>query len=184
MPEPIAPLACQQHNHQHCIDDALALAKSLCRQRNVQLTPLREQVLRLIWTSHKPLGAYTLMGMLADWQLRLVAPPTVYRALGFLRDQHFIHKIHSLNAFIGCPDPDSHHQSHFLICQQCGVAVECGAAALNQALSETAKAAGFEAQRQNVEILGCCPQCLANRRLADRESSLTHENPGSGSVAT
>ena len=157
-----APLAYQQHNHQHCIDDALTQAKALCRARGAQLTPLREQILRLIWTSHKPLGAYTLMDMLADRQTRRVAPPTVYRTLAFLQDQFFIHKIHSLNAFIGCPDPDNRHQGHFLICQRCGIAVECGAAALNQALIDTAEAAGFIAQEQNVEILGCCPQCLQN----------------------
>lgn len=154
-----APLAYQQHNHQHCIDDALSQAKALCRERGAQLTPLREQVLRLIWTSHKPLGAYTLMDMLADWQTRRVAPPTVYRALAFLQEQFFIHKIHSLNAFIGCPDPDNRHSSHFLICQNCGVAVECGVSALNQVLVDTAEAAGFRAQEQNVEILGCCPHC-------------------------
>ena len=153
------PLACQQHNHQHCIDDALLQAKSLCRQRGVQLTSLREQVLRLIWTSHKPLGAYTLMDMLADSQTRRVAPPTVYRALAFLQEQFFIHKIHSLNAFVGCSDPDLHHQGHFLICSQCGVAVECDASELDQALASAANKAGFLAQQQTVEILGCCPAC-------------------------
>jgi Fur family zinc uptake transcriptional regulator len=99
------------------------------------------------------------MDMLADWQARRVAPPTVYRALAFLQDQHFIHKIHSLNAFIGCPDPDNHHQGHFLICKQCGVAVECGAPNLDQALMEAAETAGFQVQQQTVEILGCCPAC-------------------------
>ena len=161
-----APLAYQHHNHQHCIDEAMAQAKSLCLSRKAQLTPLREQVLRLIWTSHKPLGAYTLMDMLAERQTRRVAPPTVYRALAFLQDHLFIHKIHSLNAFIGCPDPDRRHQGHFLICQRCGVAVECAAAALDQALIDTADAAGFEARQQTVEILGCCPTCLSDSAIS------------------
>lgn len=153
------PLAYQQHNHQLCIDDALLRAKLLCRQRGVQLTPLREQVLRLIWTSHKPLGAYTLMDMLANWQTRRVAPPTVYRALGFLQAQHFIHKIHSLNAFIGCPDPNNRHQGHFLICDSCGVAVESDADQVDRALLDAAAQAGFKVQEQTVEIVGCCPAC-------------------------
>ena len=158
------PLAYRHHNHQHCIDEAIQQAKNLCLQRGVQLTALREQVLRLIWTSHKPLGAYTLMEMLAEWQTRRVAPPTVYRALAFLEDQHFIHKIHSLNAFIGCPDPDNQHQGHFLICDKCGVAVECDAPSLDQALKDAAQNAGFQAQRQTVEIQGCCPACQGTKQ--------------------
>ena len=153
------PLAYQPHNHQHCIDDALVQARTLCRQRGVQLTRLREQVLRLIWSSHKPLGAYTLMAMLAETETRQVAPPTVYRALDFLQAQNFIHKIHRLNAFIGCPDPENSHQGHFLICQDCGVAVECDRPSIDKALAAAADAAGFIAQQQTVEILGRCPAC-------------------------
>ena len=154
------PLAYRHHNHQHCIDDAVQQARSLCQRRGVQLTSLREQVLRLIWSSHKPLGAYTLMDMLADQETRRVAPPTVYRALAFLQEQHFIHKIHSLNAFIGCPEPNARHQGHFLICQDCGIAVECDAPDLDKSLSAAAGAAGFQTQQQTVEILGRCPRCL------------------------
>ena len=153
------PIALQHHDHQHCIHSAVLQAKSLCHQRGAQLTPLREQVLRLIWSSHKPLGAYTLMDMLADWQTRRVAPPTVYRALAFLQEQQFIHKIHSLNAFVGCPGPQQQHQGHFLICTSCGVAVECDAAGLDSALAMAAEHAGFRTQHQTVEILGSCPSC-------------------------
>ena len=159
------PLAYQQHNHQHCIDAALARAKSLCQQRCVRLTALREQVLRLIWISHKPLGAYTLMDMLADRQTRRVAPPTVYRALEFLGEQGFIHKIHSLNAYVGCTEPRDRHQGHFLICQQCGVAVECDAPNLDHALNQAAQQAGFIARQQTVEILGSCPSCFISQEV-------------------
>lgn len=164
MPPPqTSPIACQTHNHQLCIDTALQQAKVLCQDRGVRLTTLREQVLRLIWSSHKPLGAYTLMDMLAEDQTRRVAPPTVYRALDFLREQHFIHKIHSLNAYVGCNDPQTQHQGHFLICQHCGIAVESGGDSINKALMQTAKALGFQAQQQCVEILGACPACVGDQ---------------------
>ena len=153
------PLACKQHDHQHCIDSAVAEARRICAERRARLTPQRELVLRLIWQSHKALGAYPLMDMLASATTRRVAPPTVYRALDFLADQGLIHKIHSLNAFVGCSTPGRLHQSHFLICQRCQVAVECGATELNRALAHTATEAGFAVQEQAVEILGLCPDC-------------------------
>lgn len=155
----LQPLACRQHDHQACIDDAITNARELCCKRGVKLTRLRESVLSLIWSSHKPLGAYTLMEMLAAQQTRRVAPPTVYRALGFLQEQHFIHKIHSLNAYVGCCEPNRLHQGHFLICNECGIAVETSAKTIDSALEQAAATAGFSTQQQTVEILGWCSQC-------------------------
>lgn len=157
-----APIACSHHNHMHCISDAMAAARQLCSERGVRLTALREQVLSLVWQSHKPLGAYTLMEMLALASTRRVAPPTVYRALDFLLEEGLIHRINSLNAFVGCPSPTQKHQSHFLICQSCGVAVELDNPSLNQYLSVCAKDAGFSVISHSVEICGLCSACQAN----------------------
>src|SRR5690606_23222704 len=131
------------HNHAHCVSDAMGAARQLCENRGVRLTPLRQQVLELVWQNHKPLGAYHLMDMLAAASTRRVAPPTVYRALDFLLEQGLIHRINGLNAFIGCPSPDEKHQSHFLICRLCGVAVELDAAALTLNIQLAARNAGF-----------------------------------------
>jgi len=154
--------ACSHHNHGHCISDAIASARQLCEQRGVRLTSLREQVLELVWQSHKPLGAYTLMEMLAQASTRRVAPPTVYRALDFLLDEGLIHRINSLNAFIGCPSPNQKHQSHFLICQNCNVAVELDNSQLNQSIFDAAANAGFSVASHSVEINGLCPGCQKN----------------------
>ena len=156
------PIACSHHNHTHCISDALTAARLLCGERGARLTLLREQVLALIWQSHKPLGAYTLMEMLALASTRRVAPPTVYRALDFLLEQGLIHRINSLNAFVGCPSPNQRHQSHFLICQSCGVAVEVDAPALNASLLICAEDSGFSVVSHCVEISGLCPACQMN----------------------
>jgi Fur family transcriptional regulator, zinc uptake regulator len=151
--------ACSHHNHGHCISDALSSARQLCNTRGVRLTSLREQVLELVWQSHKPLGAYALMDMLAQASTRRVAPPTVYRALDFLLEEGLIHRINSLNAFIGCPSPTQKHQSHFLICQGCSVAVELDSPALNQSLVDAASTAGFSINSHSIEINGLCPSC-------------------------
>lgn len=151
--------ACSHHNHLHCISDAIRSARQLCDERGVRLTSLREQVLELVWQSHKPLGAYTLMDMLAQASTRRVAPPTVYRALDFLLEEGLIHRINSLNAYIGCPSPSQKHQSHFLICQNCKVAVELDNLQLNQSILDASTSAGFTLASHSVEISGLCPGC-------------------------
>jgi len=153
------PIACQQHNHALCIDEALSAARKLCQGKKVRLTSLREKVLELIWQSHKPLGAYALMDMLSEAATRRVAPPTVYRALDFLLEQHLIHRINSLNAFIGCPAPHTQHQNQFLICRDCGNASECVDAPLNQAIDTASQNAGFSIEQYSVEITGLCANC-------------------------
>ena len=158
-PSPALPLACRRHNHQNCIDAAINTADKICRAKAVRLTPLRQQVLALVWQSHKPLGAYTLIDMLAAASTRRVAPPTVYRALEFLLEHRLIHRINSLNAFIGCPDPESQHHNYFLICTDCGIATECSDQHLGPAIDTTAAAAGFAVSSQAVEIVGLCPAC-------------------------
>ncbi len=153
------PLACRSHDHTQCIEGALTSARVLCAGKGVRLTALREQVLELIWQSHKPLGAYTLMDMLGEASTRRIAPPTVYRALDFLLDQHLIHRINSLNAFIGCPHPGTQHQNHFLICRQCGIAIECNTDSLGRLIDQTGHTAGFSVEHQSLEIVGLCPNC-------------------------
>jgi Fur family zinc uptake transcriptional regulator len=169
------PLAYSHHNHNHCIKDALASAHSLCENRGVRLTSLREQVLELIWQNHKPLGAYTLMDMLSTASTRRVAPPTVYRALDFLLEQGLIHRINGLNAFIGCPSPEIKHHSHFLICQSCNIAIELDSTTLTVDIQASAKNAGFTVESHSLEVMGTCPTCSAAATRGDGVQIGTHQ---------
>jgi len=154
-----------EHNHQHCIDGALATAETICQEQGARLTPLRKQVLLLIWQSHKPLGAYTLIDMLAESEQRRVAPPTVYRALEFLLELELIHRINSLNAYIGCVSPQSHHGSsstaanYFFICSQCHNSQEVIDTALGKAISNAGQPFDFVSQQQWLEVTGLCRDC-------------------------
>jgi Fur family zinc uptake transcriptional regulator len=38
-----------EHDHKKCVSEALGMAEHLCVVRGVQLTPIRHQVLELIW---------------------------------------------------------------------------------------------------------------------------------------
>lgn len=147
------------HNHQHCVDSAMATARAICQRRERRLTPIREAVLTIVWSSHKPIGAYGILERLAADQSKPPAPPTVYRALEFLLETKLIHRIASLNAFVGCNDPDHYHEGHFLICQGCSVAIEMESPAITAAIDTAAKRQQFAVTGQCVEVAGFCRQC-------------------------
>lgn len=140
------------------MDDALARAESLCADAKARLTPLRRRVLELVWSSHEPVGAYEILSRLSEEQGR-TAPPTVYRALDFLLELGLVHRIESLNAFVGCPDPTRVHNSQFLICEGCRTAVELESGALDRAITGSAADLGFAVSGRVVEVRGLCRTC-------------------------
>ena len=87
------------------------------------------------------------------------APPTVYRALDFLMAHGLVHRIESLNAFIGCDHPDKAHSGQFLICRDCGMVAELDDAEISGMLARKAQALGFSGERATVELRGLCPDC-------------------------
>ena len=147
------------HDHQHCINEAIHNVQQACIEAKVRLTPLREQLLRLIWRSHKPIGAYDLIDMLAKESERRVAPPTVYRTLEFLLELGLVHRINSLNAYVGCPSPNTEHPCYFLICTECHTTMECEAAIIQQEVKQLGQQKQFTIQKQWLEVLGICQEC-------------------------
>ena len=153
------PLASLPHDHSHCVHSALSEADALCLKQGVRLTALRRRVLELVWQSHKPLGAYDILAVLSDQDGRRAAPPTVYRALDFLLENNLVHRIASLNAFIGCNHPEHAHQGQFLICRDCHVAVELEHKTISDAIVTSALGVGFAVEGQTVEVVGLCAAC-------------------------
>lgn len=153
------PLAYTPHDHDHCVSSALAEADTLCARQGVRLTTLRKRVLELVWQSHKPLGAYDILAVLSEQDGRRAAPPTVYRALDFLLENGLVHRIASLNAFIGCSHPEHPHQGQFLICRSCHTAIELENAAVSDAIAAAAASVNFQAEAQTVEVVGICAPC-------------------------
>ncbi|WGL65389.1 Fur family transcriptional regulator [Pseudomonas sp. CW003PS] len=137
----------------------MAEAEAICARQGLRLTALRKRVLELVWASHKPLGAYDILGVLSDEDGRRAAPPTVYRALDFLLENGLVHRIASLNAFVGCSHPEHAHQGQFLICRACHAATELEQPAISQAIVDGAAGVGFAVESQTVEVVGLCAGC-------------------------
>jgi Fur family zinc uptake transcriptional regulator len=146
------------HDHKHCVEDALAAAEKLCAAKDLRFTPLRRRVLELVWTSHKPVGAYALLDELRNEDLGS-APPTIYRTLDFLIDNGLIHRIERMNAFVGCSHPGETHRGFFLICSDCGNAEELQSDGLSETISASAGRRGFAARDMTLEVTGTCADC-------------------------
>jgi Fur family zinc uptake transcriptional regulator len=150
------------HDHQLCIEEALESASKLCVARGARFTTLRRRVLELVWGSHQPIKAYDILERLSETD-RAAKPPTVYRALDFLIGQGLVHRLESLNAFVGCPHPGQDHDYQFLICDGCGTVAEIVAPAVRSALAAHAAGLGFTIKRQTIEVYGTCRECARTR---------------------
>lgn len=156
---------------------ALAAAEAVCRERGLRLTPIRRDVLSALYATHRPLGAYDLVEALAGKGERRVAPITVYRALDFLLEQGFVHKLETKNAFVACPH--RHEPGDlvvFLICEVCGGVDEASSPEVGKALGRVLGEAHFAPRAQVVEIAGTCAHC----RPAARDDASRLTGPSSG----
>lgn len=156
--ETAGPASGDIHDHGGCVEQALGRAQEICALRGTRLTPLRLRVLELVWSGHRPISAYDILDKLSEGAKK-AAPPTVYRALDFLLGEGLIHRLESLNAYIGCPDPATRHNGQFLICQQCRMVMELNDPSIGLSLSRSARKKGFSIISGMVEITGLCPQC-------------------------
>lgn len=130
----------------------------MCLTRKSRLTDIRKQVLKTVWSSHTPIGAYDILSRL-NARGGKAAPMAVYRALDFLMENGLVHRIASLNAFVGCAHPGEHHAGQFLICRDCGNVAELDNADVKRALAKAVTARGFTIDSEVIEISGRCPHC-------------------------
>ena len=154
----VQPFPRRGHDHDACVERAVAHAVALCARRGLDLTSLRRRVLALVWRSHEPIGAYAILRALRR-RGRVDAPPIVYRALEFLLNHGLIHRIESRSAYVGCAKPGSAHAGQFMICSKCGATAELNDKRIGLAVARGAKRLGFSIERQTIEITGLCPRC-------------------------
>jgi Fur family transcriptional regulator, zinc uptake regulator len=156
--DPGGGLAFAQHDHAHCAGDTLAKADALAGKRGARLTPVRRRALEILLEAHRAMGAYEVLERLGAEGFGR-QPPVAYRALDFLVEQGFAHRIRRLNAFTACMHPGEAHHAAFLICKVCDAVAEAPAGAARAALEAAAETLGFVIERSNIEAVGTCPAC-------------------------
>ncbi|MCC1493164.1 transcriptional repressor [Cognatishimia sp. F0-27] len=152
------PIGFAQHDHSACVTEALTSAEERCAERGLRLTPVRRKVLEILLQEHRALGAYAILDLLRDAGYGS-QPPVAYRALDFLAEHGFVHKIERLNAFVACVHPGEVHSPAFMICRMCDTVAETQSATSGSMLGSAAKASGFQIERTVMEAEGICPAC-------------------------
>ncbi|AFJ48719.1 zinc uptake transcriptional repressor Zur [Shimwellia blattae] len=138
----------------------LSQAEKLCGQRNVRLTPQRLEVLRLMTLQNGAISAYDLLDLLRVSEPQ-AKPPTVYRALDFLLEQGFVHKVESTNSYVLCHLFDQPtHTSAMFICDRCGVVKEECAQGVEDIMQSLAAKSGFALHHNVIEAHGLCAACV------------------------
>ncbi|MEM7074252.1 MAG: Fur family transcriptional regulator [Pseudomonadota bacterium] len=147
-----------RHDHALCVTQALDVAEARCARDGLRLTPVRRKVLELLLQEHRALGAYAILDLLRDAGFGS-QPPVAYRALEFLTEHGFVHKIERLNAFVACAHPGEIHAPAFMICRLCDAVAEAHSTPAKGSLGAVARAVGFQIEKTVVEAEGVCPEC-------------------------
>jgi Fur family zinc uptake transcriptional regulator len=142
------------------IKDSISRVFDICKNNNIIFTEIRKSVYEIIIKYNKPIKAYEVLDELRNITGKTSHPPTVYRAIDFLIENGFIHKLNSINSFVGCFHPKIHKECYFLICKKCNIYQECCDNDLAENIFKTAKQNDFIVSNTTLEIEGHCQDCL------------------------
>lgn len=134
--------------------------ENYCQQNGLNLTPVRRKVLEILLEKNTAIGAYEILDLLRESGFKN-QPPVAYRALDFLVQNGFAHKIEQLNSFIGCTHPGKDHSPAFMICRNCDSVSEEEALTRNFSVSQIASKAGFTVEKAVIEARGLCHSCAS-----------------------
>ncbi|AIL31994.1 Fur family transcriptional regulator [Basilea psittacipulmonis] len=144
------------------ISEQLKKIEDICEANGTRLTQSRRQVLELILESPQSVKAYDLLKAMLKEHPN-TKPPIVYRALEFLEQQHFIHRIDSLNAWAVCQHIQKdceHGESLLLACKSCGSVKEIENQTVTHHLTNMLHEHGYQTTGKETEIQVICPNCI------------------------
>jgi Fur family transcriptional regulator, zinc uptake regulator len=147
-----------EHDHARCRSSALTAVLAECAERQLRLTPPRRCVLEALLEEHRAMTAYELLDRLREAGLG-GQPPVVYRALDFLLEHGFVHRIERLSAFVACTHGEGAHEAVFLVCRNCRRVAETALPGVARSLERQAREHDFHLERVTVEAEGLCVAC-------------------------
>ena len=140
------------------MENGIQQAEQYCQENGLNFTPVRRKVLEILLQKNTAIGAYEILDLLREAGFKN-QPPVAYRALEFLVQNGFAHKIEQLNSFIGCMHPGKDHSPAFMICRNCDSVSEEEALTRNFSVSQIASKAGFTVEKAVIEARGLCHSC-------------------------
>ena len=142
------------------MENSIQEAEHYCQENGLNFTPVRRKVLEILLQKNTAVGAYEILDLLREAGFKN-QPPVAYRALDFLVQNGFAHKIEQLNSFIGCIHPGKDHSPAFMICRNCDSVSEEEALTRNFSVSQIASKAGFTVEKAVIEARGLCHSCAS-----------------------
>ena len=142
------------------MEKSIQAAEQYCQENGLNFTPVRRKVLEILLQKNTAIGAYEILDLLREAGFKN-QPPVAYRALEFLVQNGFAHKIEQLNSFIGCMHPGKDHSPAFMICRKCDSVSEEEALTRNFSVSQIASKAGFTVEKAVIEARGLCHSCAS-----------------------
>ncbi len=140
---------------QNTIQEKIARAQDICRQRGKTLTRTRERVLQSLLESGCPLKAYDIAEGISGMK-----PMSVYRILDFLAEMGLAHRIESLNAYAPCVETHcTHTDSQYLICEKCHNIEELHNHHIDDFIEKELKKKHFTSTYKTIEVHGVCGNC-------------------------
>jgi len=140
------------------VEKSIQEAEQYCQENGLNFTPVRRKVLEILIQKNTAIGAYEILDLLREAGFKN-QPPVAYRALEFLVQNGFAHKIEQLNSFIGCMHPGKDQSPAVMICRNCESVSEEEASTRNFSVSQIASKAGFTVEKAVIEARGLCHSC-------------------------
>ena len=140
------------------MENSIQQAEQYCQENGLNFTPVRRKVLEILLQKNTAIGAYEILDLLREAGFKN-QPPVAYRALEFLVQNGFAHKIEQLNSFIGCTHPGKDHSPAFMICRKCDSVSEEEALTRDFSVSQIGLKTGFTVEKAVIEAKGLCHSC-------------------------
>lgn len=140
------------------MENSIQEAEQYCQENGLNFTPVRRKVLEILLQKNTAIGAYEILDLLREAGFKN-QPPVAYRALDFLVQNGFAHKIEQLNSFIGCTHPGKDHSPAFMICRKCDSVSEEEALTRDFSVSQIGLKTGFTVEKAVIEAKGLCHSC-------------------------
>lgn len=139
---------------------SISVFETYCKERGLRITEPRLLAHDIVNRADKPMSAYDILNHMGK-TLSNPKPPTAYRALEFLEEHGFVHRIESLNAYVSCDVNHKHSGSQFMICDSCQAVEEVHLCSLPKKLDEKVQSEAFTLHHWNVELHGICQACTS-----------------------
>ena len=133
--------------------------ENICNAKKLNFTSSRRKVLEILINAGNALTAYEILEILKG-SLPKTNPAIIYRALDFLCENDFVHRIEINNSYMACENCEHAHIAKFLICESCKKTIMLESDSFKNDLEEEAKSMGFRIQAKIFEAKGICKECI------------------------